>query len=105
MRDFRLAFRMMREVYKVANILVCDDDKDIVEAIGIYLEQEGYTVIKAYDGVPFILLYTPRYLILEYTPFFRRLTLLAYICEPDRSFDWNSPPFLNKKNSFIDSRW
>ena len=51
MRDFRLAFRMMREVYKVANILVCDDDKDIVEAIGIYLEQEGYTVIKAYDGV------------------------------------------------------
>ena len=51
MRDFRLAFRMMREVYKVANILVCDDDKDIVEAISIYLEQEGYTVIKAYDGV------------------------------------------------------
>ena len=35
----------------MANILVCDDDKDIVEAIGIYLEQEGYTVIKAYDGV------------------------------------------------------
>ena len=30
MRDFRQAFRMMREVYKVANILVCDDDKDIV---------------------------------------------------------------------------
>ena len=41
MRDFRQAFRMMREVYKVANILVCDDDKDIVEAISIYLEQEG----------------------------------------------------------------
>ena len=36
-----------REVQKVANILVCDDDKDIVEAISIYLEQEGYTVIKA----------------------------------------------------------
>ena len=35
----------------MAKILVCDDDKDIVEAIGIYLEQEGYTVIKAYDGV------------------------------------------------------
>ena len=51
MRDFRQAFRMMREVYKVANILVCDDDKDIVEAISIYLEQEGYTVLKAYDGV------------------------------------------------------
>ena len=40
-----------REVQKVANILVCDDDKDIVEAISIYLEQEGYTVLKAYDGV------------------------------------------------------
>lgn len=35
MRDFRQAFRMMREVCKVANILVCDDDKDIVEAISI----------------------------------------------------------------------
>ena len=42
---------MMREVYKVANILVCDDDKDIVEAISIYLEQEGYVVFKAYDGL------------------------------------------------------
>ena len=47
MRDFRQAFRMMREVYKVANILVCDDDKDIVEAISIYLEQEGYVIFKA----------------------------------------------------------
>ena len=51
MRDFRQAFRMMREVYKVANILVCDDDKDIVEAISIYLEQEGYAAFKAFDGV------------------------------------------------------
>ena len=33
------------------NILVCDDDKEIVEAISIYLEQEGYTVCKAYDGL------------------------------------------------------
>ena len=32
------------------NILVCDDDKDIVEAIDIYLTQEGYEVLKAYDG-------------------------------------------------------
>ena len=40
-----------REVYEVANILVCDDDKDIVEAISIYLEQEGYTIFKAYDGL------------------------------------------------------
>ena len=33
------------------NILVCDDDKEIVEAIEIYLMQEGYRVYKAYDGV------------------------------------------------------
>ena len=31
-------------------ILVCDDDKEIVEAIESYLQQEGYSVIKAYDG-------------------------------------------------------
>lgn len=32
------------------NILVCDDDKEIVEAIQIYLENEGYHVLCAYDG-------------------------------------------------------
>ena len=32
------------------NILVCDDDKEIVEAIQVYLEQEGYRVLTAYDG-------------------------------------------------------
>jgi len=32
------------------NILVCDDDKEIVEAIDIYLQQEGYKILKAYDG-------------------------------------------------------
>ena len=31
-------------------ILVCDDDREIVEAIDIYLQQEGYEVEKAYDG-------------------------------------------------------
>lgn len=31
-------------------ILVCDDEKEIVEAIEIYLLQEGYQVRKAYDG-------------------------------------------------------
>lgn len=31
-------------------VLVCDDDKEIVEAIEIYLTQEGYRVLKAYDG-------------------------------------------------------
>ena len=34
----------------MTNILVCDDDREIVEAIEIYLAQEGYHVIKAYDG-------------------------------------------------------
>lgn len=34
----------------MAKILVCDDDKDIVEAMDIYLTQEGYEVLKAYDG-------------------------------------------------------
>ena len=33
------------------HILVCDDDKEIVEAIEIYLSQEGYDVLKAYDGI------------------------------------------------------
>ena len=33
------------------NILVCDDDKEIVNAIEIYLSQEGYHVLKAYDGL------------------------------------------------------
>ncbi|SNU08669.1 DNA-binding response regulator, OmpR family, contains REC and winged-helix (wHTH) domain [Lachnospiraceae bacterium] len=33
------------------NILVCDDDSDIVEAISIYLETSGYNVIKAYNGI------------------------------------------------------
>lgn len=32
-------------------ILVCDDDREIVEAIDIYLTQEGYRVLKAYDGM------------------------------------------------------
>ena len=32
-------------------ILVCDDDKEIVEAIEIYLTQEGYHILKAYDGI------------------------------------------------------
>ena len=34
----------------MTNILVCDDDKEIVDAIEIYLLQEGYNVLKAYDG-------------------------------------------------------
>ncbi len=32
------------------NILVVDDDKEIVNAIEIYLSKEGYNILKAYDG-------------------------------------------------------
>ena len=35
----------------MAKVLVCEDDKEIVEAIDIYLTQEGYEVLKAYDGI------------------------------------------------------
>lgn len=38
------------EVIGMYTILVCDDDKEIVEAIEIYLSQEGYRILKAYDG-------------------------------------------------------
>ena len=34
----------------MANILVCDDDREIVDAIDIYLKNEGFRVLKAYDG-------------------------------------------------------
>ena len=34
----------------MTNILVCDDDKEIVDAIEIYLMQEGYGIVKAYNG-------------------------------------------------------
>ena len=48
-----VSFTVMRGLIRgdyMQNILVCDDDKDIVEAIEIYLQQEGYNVFKAYDG-------------------------------------------------------
>lgn len=32
------------------NILVCDDDKEICDAIKIYLENEGYKIFKAFNG-------------------------------------------------------
>ncbi len=32
------------------NVLVVDDDKEIVGAIEIYLKQEGYNILKAYNG-------------------------------------------------------
>ena len=33
------------------NILVCDDDREIVNAIEVYMRNEGYGVLKAYDGL------------------------------------------------------
>lgn len=33
------------------NILVCDDDKEILDAIKIYLENEGYKVFRAVNGI------------------------------------------------------
>lgn len=35
----------------MAKILVCDDDKEIVKAIEIYLTQDGHQVLEAYDGI------------------------------------------------------
>ena len=31
-------------------ILICDDEKDIVSALEIYLKAEGYGIYKAYNG-------------------------------------------------------
>jgi len=33
------------------NILICDDDREIVGAIEVYLRNEGYDIFKAYDGI------------------------------------------------------
>ena len=35
-----------RNEESMANILVCDDDKEIVDAIEIYLSQDGYKIYK-----------------------------------------------------------
>ena len=32
------------------NILVCDDEKDIVSALEIYLTADGYQIFTAYNG-------------------------------------------------------
>lgn len=34
----------------MANILVCDDEREIADAVEIYLKAEGYNVIKTYNG-------------------------------------------------------
>ena len=41
---------MFEELIK-NTVLVVDDDKEIVDAIDIYLRNEGINVIKAYDGI------------------------------------------------------
>ncbi|MBR4668598.1 MAG: response regulator transcription factor [Butyrivibrio sp.] len=33
------------------NILICDDDKEIVDVIDLYLSEEGFRVFRAYDGI------------------------------------------------------
>ena len=34
----------------MTKILVCDDDKEIVDAIEMFLMQENMSAVKAYDG-------------------------------------------------------
>ena len=35
---------------RMYNILICDDERDIVSALKIYLEAEGYNTVLAYNG-------------------------------------------------------
>ena len=35
----------------MANILVCDDDKEIVQSIELFLKEEGHQIFKAYNGL------------------------------------------------------
>lgn len=50
MKGNKLNERWYEEMDRM-NILVCDDDKEIRDAIAIYLENEGYKVFKAEDGL------------------------------------------------------
>ena len=54
---FMICFSMMgRSIYyktegdELYNILICDDEKDIVAALKIYLSAEGYQTMEAYNG-------------------------------------------------------
>lgn len=47
-KDFNAEGKSMEQQF---NILVCDDDKSILDAIEIYLKQDGYRVIKAENGL------------------------------------------------------
>ena len=50
-KGHRISYTWGSEVIKMIKVLVCDDDKEIVDAIEIYLSQEGYQVLKAYNGI------------------------------------------------------
>ena len=41
---------MFKEERSMLKVLVCDDEKDIVSALRIYLTAEGYEVLEAYTG-------------------------------------------------------
>ena len=45
-----MSYNSIRGGISLINILVCDDDKEIVKAIEIYLNKEGYNVLKSYNG-------------------------------------------------------
>lgn len=47
---FVLCSYNMAEVYFVYHILICDDEKDIVSALSIYLSMENYKIFTAYTG-------------------------------------------------------
>ena len=34
----------------MATVLICDDEKDIVDALRIYLSSENYQLLTPYDG-------------------------------------------------------
>ena len=42
---------LRKEGTDMATVLVCDDEKDIVSSLKIYLTSEGYEVLTAFDGV------------------------------------------------------
>ena len=48
--DFVVAFAITTPEENMYNVLVCDDEKDIVSALRIYLMSEGYQVLEASNG-------------------------------------------------------
>lgn len=50
MYNFNRISAIMEMEKKMYNILICDDEKDIVSALKIYLSSEGYNTFEAYTG-------------------------------------------------------